>query len=158
MGRVGIGDRAPDFTLPDQNGRMVSLHDYAGLRNVVIYFYPKDFTPGCTAETRSVGSVYAVLEGLGAEVLGVSTGEVRTHREFAEACGAKFSLLADEGGKVRKLYDVHASLGLIPGRATFVVDKEGVVRHVFSSQTNASGHVAEAIRALKAISGQGAPG
>lgn len=157
MGKVGIGDKAPDFSLRDQNGNIVSLHDYAGSRSVVLYFYPKDFTPGCTAETRSFGTMYDELKDMGAEVLGVSTAEVGTHREFAEACGARFSLLADEGGKVRKLYDVRASFGLIPGRTTFVIDRNGVVRHVHTSQTNAAGHVAEAIKALKAISPQAGP-
>lgn len=148
-----MGDRAPDFTLEDQNGRQVSLHDFAGSRNVVLYFYPKDFTPGCTAETKSFSTVYEQIRGMGAEVLGISTATVGTHREFAEACGASFSLLADEGGRVRKMYDVQPSMWLIPGRTTFVVDKQGVVRHVFASQMNTSGHVAEAIKALRALSG-----
>jgi peroxiredoxin Q/BCP len=151
MGKVGVGDRAPDFTLQDQHGRTVSLHDFAGTKNVVLYFYPKDFTPGCTAETRSFSTAYEQLRGMGAEVLGISTATVGTHKEFAEACGASFSLLADEGGKVRKLYDVQPSVWLIPGRVTFIIDKQGTVRHVFNSQTNTSGHVAEAIKALKAM-------
>ncbi len=153
MARAGVGEKAPDFTLQDQSGKTVALHDFAGSKNVVVYFYPKDFTPGCTAETKGFSTVYDQLREMGAEVLGISSGTVGTHREFAEACGASFSLLADEGGKVRKLYDVQPSMWLIPGRTTFVVDKQGVIRHVFTSQTNASGHVAEAIKALKALSG-----
>ena len=153
MGKIGVGDKAPDFTLEDQHGRQISLHDFAGSKNVVVYFYPKDFTPGCTAETKSFSTVYEQMHGMGAEVLGISTAEVETHKEFADACGATFPLLADIGGQVRKLYDVQPSMWMIPGRVTFIIDKQGVVRHVFSSQTNTSGHVAEAIKALKAMPG-----
>ena len=151
MGKVGVGEKAPDFTLEDQHGKKVSLHDFEGSKNVVVYFYPKDFTPGCTAETKSFSTVYEQLRGMGAEVLGVSTATVGTHKEFAEACGASFPMLADEGGKVRKLYQVQPSMWLIPGRVTFVIDRTGVIRHVFSSQTNTAGHVAEAIKALKSL-------
>jgi peroxiredoxin Q/BCP len=151
LAKVGLGDRAPDFTLKDQNGRAVSLHDFARSKNVVIYFYPKDFTPGCTAETKTFGAVYDEITRMGAEVLGISTGTVESHKDFAEGCGAKFSLLADEDGKVMRLYEVQRSMWLIPGRVIFVIDKEGVVRSVFSSQVNAAGHVAEAIKALKSI-------
>jgi peroxiredoxin Q/BCP len=121
------------------------------LRNVVLYFYPKDFTPGCTAETKSFSTVYGQIRSMGAEVFGISTATMSTHKEFAESCGASFSLLADEGGKVRKLYEVQPSMWLIPGRTTFVIDKQGVIRHVFTSQTNTAGHVAEAIKALKTL-------
>jgi peroxiredoxin Q/BCP len=153
MGKLGVGDKAPDFSLQDQDGKTVSLHDFAGSKNVVVYFYPKDFTPGCTAETKSFGTVYGQLRGMGAEVLGISTATISTHKEFAESCGASFPLLADDGGRVRKLYDVQPSMWLIPGRTTFVIDKQGIIRHVFTSQTNAAGHVAEAIKALKLIPG-----
>jgi len=153
VGRLGIGDKAPDFTLQDQHGNSISLHDFAGSKNVVLYFYPKDFTAGCTAETKSFSNVHGQMRGMGAEILGISTATIATHREFADSCGASFSLLADDEGKVRKLYDVQPSMWLIPGRTTFVIDKEGVIRHVFNSQTNIGGHVAEAIKALKAMSG-----
>ena len=150
MGKIGIGDKAPDFTLRDQEGKEVSLHDYAGSKNVVLYFYPKDFTAGCTAETKSFSNVYGDFQKMGAEILGISTATVSTHKEFADSCGASFRILADDGN-VRKLYDVQPSMWMIPGRTTFVVDKEGVVRHVYSSQTNIGGHIAEAIKALKAL-------
>jgi peroxiredoxin Q/BCP len=150
-GRFGVGDKAPDFTLQDQDGRKVSLHDFAGSKNVVLYFYPKDFTPGCTAETKSFSSVYGQIRGMGAEVLGISTATIGTHKEFATSCGAGFPLLADEEGGVRKLYDVQPSMWMIPGRTTFVIDKQGIIRHVFSSQTNTAGHVAEALKALKTL-------
>ena len=151
MGRIGVGDVAPDFTLDDQNGTPVSLHDFAGSKNVVMYFYPKDFTPGCTAETKTFSAVYDQLQGMGVAVLGISTGTTEGHKRFADECGARFSILADEGGKVRKLYDVNPSMWLIPGRVTFVIDKGGIVRNVYASQTNASGHVAEAMKTLKTL-------
>ena len=112
---------------------------------------PRISPRGCTAETKSFSTVYGQIRDMGAEVFGISTATMSTHKEFAESCGASFSLLADEGGKVRKLYDVQPSMWLIPGRTTFVIDKQGVIRHVFTSQTNTAGHVAEAIKALKTL-------
>ncbi|MDG7008730.1 MAG: peroxiredoxin [Nitrososphaerota archaeon] len=153
-GSPRVGDRAPDFTLKGPDGRMISLHDYAGSKNVVIYFYPKDFTAGCTAETKAFGENYEGILDLGAEILGISSDSAESHGTFAQECGARFPLLADTGGKVREMYGAKSSLGLIPGRVTFVVDKKGVVRHVFSSQLRPKQHISEAIEALKTISDQ----
>ncbi|HKT22211.1 MAG TPA: peroxiredoxin [Nitrososphaerales archaeon] len=147
-----VGARAPDFTLEGPDGRTVSLHDYAGSKNVVIYFYPKDFTAGCTAETKAFGENYDAILDLGAEILGISSDSAESHGSFAQECGAKFPLLADVGGKVRELYGAKGSLGLVPGRITFVIDKQGVVRHVFSSQLRPRQHITEAVEALKSIS------
>lgn len=122
-----------------------------GSRNVVLYFYPKDFTRGCTAETRSFSENYDKILELGAEVIGISSDSAESHKEFANECGARFILLADEGGRVRRLYGVQASLGLIPGRVTYIIDRQGVVRHIFSSQMNVRGHVEEAIETLKKL-------
>lgn len=151
MEKVGVGDRAPDFTLESQEGRTVSLKEYEGTKNVVLYFYPKDFTMGCTAEAKTFSDNYDEVLGMGAEVLGVSSDSARTHGDFAAECKVKFPLLSDPGGRVRELYGVKSSLGLFPGRVTFVIDKKGVVRHMFSSQVRPKQHVAEAIQALKAI-------
>ncbi len=145
------GDRAPDFTLKTQEGKEVSLHDFLGEKNVVLYFYPKDFTTGCTTEARTFSLNYDSLLGLGAEVIGVSSDSSESHKSFAEGCNVKFPLASDTGGRVRELYGVHLSLGLFPGRVTFVIDKQGVVRHVFSSQLNPRKHVSEAVDALKAL-------
>jgi peroxiredoxin Q/BCP len=144
-----VGDRAPDFTLPAQDGRIISLHDYVGKKNLVIYFYPKDFTIGCTAETKTFGENYDELRSIGAEVIGISSDTADSHGRFAEECGAKFPLLADEGGRVRQEYRVKSTLGMLSGRVTFVVDKQGIVRHVFSSQLRPKEHVSEAVRALR---------
>lgn len=151
-GPLKIGDKAPDFTLESQDGRMVSLHDYAGSKNVVVYFYPKDFTIGCTAETKGFSDKYDDILGLGAEVIGISSDSTESHGSFAEECGAKFHLLADRGGKVREQYGAKGAFGLAPGRVTFVIDKGGIVRSVFSSQLRPRQHVPEAVEALKALS------
>lgn len=145
------GDRAPDFTLTAQDGNKVSLHEFLAKKNVVLYFYPKDFTAGCTAETKAFGESYESLTSLGAEVIGVSADSEQSHQSFASECGARFILLSDPGGHVAELYGVRRALGLIPGRVTFVIDKGGVVRRVFSSQLNPRRHVSEAVDALKVL-------
>lgn len=145
------GDTAPDFTLQDQEGRVVSLHDYLGRRNVVLYFYPKDFTMGCTAEAKTFGLNYDAVLREGGEVIGVSSDSTESHDRFAGECGVKFPLLSDRGGKVRQMYGVRSSFGILPGRVTFVIDKQGVVRRVFSSQVNPRRHVSEALEALRML-------
>jgi peroxiredoxin Q/BCP len=149
--KVREGDPAPDFTLPDQDGKSVSLHDFAGKKNVVLYFYPKDFTSGCTTETISFSQNYDDLTAMGAEVLGISSDSTESHSGFAQKCNVGFRLLSDAGAKVRDLYGTSSSLGFIPGRVTYVIDKQGMVRHVYSSQLNPKRHVKEALDALKRI-------
>ncbi len=148
---VKVGDKAPDFTLPSQMGDNVTLSEYFGKKNVVLYFYPKDDSPGCTREACSFRDSYEALSNLGAEVLGVSSQSVEAHKSFAGHYGLPFILLSDKDKKVRELYGVHSSMGLIPGRVTFIIDKKGIVRHVFSSQTQTERHVQEAMQALKQI-------
>lgn len=150
MGGPKVGDKAPDFSLPAQDGRIISLRDFAGLKNVVLYFYPKDFTMGCTTETKAFGVSYDGIISMGAEVIGISSDSAESHRGFAQECGAKFPLLTDDGGKVREAYGAK-SMGVMPGRVTFVIDKKGVVRHVFSSQLRPKQHITEAIEALRTI-------
>ncbi len=150
-GKVKVGDRAPDFTLSNQSGQMVSLHDFAGRRNVVLYFYPKDFTTGCTAEAKTFSENYDQFTEVGAEVIGVSSDSVESHEGFASKCNVSFLLLSDRKGEVRKTYGVSASFGLIPGRVTYIIDKDGVIRHIFSSQLNPKKHVREALDVLKSL-------
>ena len=125
------------------------LGDYRGKKAVVLYFYPKDDTPGCTAESCSFRDQYEAFKDAGAEVIGVSSDSAESHARFAEKHRLPFVLLADRGGAVRKQYGVPATLGLLPGRVTFVIDRDGVVRHVFNSQFQATKHVAEALTALQ---------
>ena len=151
MGSLKEGDKAPDFSLPSHGGKVVSLHDYSGSKNVVLYFYPKDFTPGCTAEAIEYGANYEAVRELDAEVIGVSSDNAESHEGFAEKCSVKYPLLSDEGGRVRSIYGVKSSFGFVPGRVTFVIDKDMIVRKVFSSQIHPKRHVVEALQALKEI-------
>jgi thioredoxin-dependent peroxiredoxin len=154
-GKVGVGDTAPDFTLPSQSGEEVSLGDFLGRKKaVVLFFYPKDDTPGCTKEACSFRDGHEQFEKLEAEVVGISSDSVRSHERFVEKHGLPFVLLSDEGGEVRKLYGVPNTLGLFPGRVTCVIDEEGVVRHIFSSQLGVSRHVEEALEALGSINSE----
>lgn len=147
--RVEVGAPAPDFTLPNQDGQPVKLSDYKGKSAVVLYFYPKDNTPGCTAEACSFRDSYDVFKEAGAEVIGVSSDSSDSHAGFATKNSLPFVLLSDRGGKVRKLYGVPSTFGLLPGRVTYVIDKDGVVRLVFNSQFGATKHVEEALNFLK---------
>ena len=149
---VKVGDKAPDFALPDQSGVMVSLKDFVGNKIVVLYFYPKDFTRGCTAEACAFRDSYDVFVQAGAQVLGVSSQSVDSHNRFAIANKLPFILLSDQDGKVRKLYGVRPTFGLLPGRVTYVIDKKGVVRHVFSSQAQPTKHIDEALKIVKELS------
>jgi peroxiredoxin Q/BCP len=152
---VRVGDVAPDFTLQDQSGQPVSLHDVVRRGAVVLYFYPKDQTPGCTAEACAFRDAYEVFRDAGAEVVGVSSDGVGSHERFSSRHQLPFTLLADPDGRVRKQYGVRPTLGILPGRVTFVIDAGGVVRHVFSSQTGVTRHVQEALDALNEITAQG---
>ena len=151
-GKVEVGSVAPDFTLPSQTGEMVSLGDFIGKKPVVLFFYPKDDTPGCTKEACTFRDEYEGFTKLDAEVIGVSSDSVESHRSFATRHDLPFTLLSDEGGKVRTLYGVPRTFGLFSGRVTYVIDEEGVVRHIFSSQVDVDRHAEEAIEALRSIS------
>lgn len=148
---VKVGDKAPDFTLSNQAGKQVSLSEFVGNKNIVLYFYPKDNTPGCTTEACSFRDSYAVFKDAGAEVIGVSSDSVESHGQFANQHRLPFVLLSDEGGKVRKLYGVPTTLGLLPGRVTYVIDKQGIVRHIFSSQFTPEKHIMEALNTLETL-------
>src|SRR3990172_8148053 len=147
--KVNVGDTAPDFTLTSQKGEDVKLSQFRGKKNVVLYFYPKDETPGCTREACTFRDSYELFTDLGAEVVGVSADTVESHKAFSEHHKLPFTLLSDSDNAVRKLYGATSTLGLIPGRVTFIIDKEGVVRHVFSSQLQPEKHIEEAREVLK---------
>lgn len=150
-GTVGLapGDEAPDFALPDARGEVVRLADFHGQKPVVLYFYPKDETPGCTKEACAFRDAYEDFVAAGAEVIGVSSDDGKSHERFAAKHRLPFRLLSDRGGEVRRRYGVPATLGLLPGRVTFVIDRDGRVRHVFNSQLQAERHVREALAALQ---------
>jgi len=145
---VGVGSKAPDFTLSSQSSEMVNLSDFLGKRPVVLYFYPKDDTPGCTMEACAFRDEHETFIKLDAEVIGVSSDSVQVHKRFAEKNHLTFTLLSDEGGKVRRLYGVPNTFGVLPGRVTYVIDTEGIIQHIFSSQVKTSKHVEEALKSL----------
>jgi len=132
-------------------GDDLTLSEFLGKKNIVLYFYPKDETLGCTREACTFRDSYEELTNLGAEVLGVSGQSVASHKSFATHYGLPFILLSDVGNKVRELYGVPSSMGLIPGRVTYIIDKKGVVRHIFNSQTQTERHVEEAKNTLKEL-------
>ncbi|USR89842.1 peroxiredoxin [Phormidium yuhuli AB48] len=150
MTSINVGDRAPNFTLKNQNGESVSLSDFKGEKAVVLYFYPKDDTPGCTAESCAFRDSYTTFSDAGAEVIGISGDSVSSHKQFAQKHNLPFTLLSDQGNQVRKLYGVPATLFILPGRVTYVIDKEGIVRHIFNSQLDFQGHINESLKVLQA--------
>ena len=147
--KVRVGDRAPDFTLPDQTGKPVQLRDLLGRGTVVLYFYPKDETPGCTLEAHAFRDSYDRFTAAGAEVVGISSDSVGSHRRFAARHALPFLLLSDRGGGVRELFGVDKTLGFL--RVTYVIDKAGVVRRTYSSQVLATRHSRVALAALAAL-------
>ena len=148
---VQVGDKAPDFTLPSQSGEAVRLYDRLGEGPVVLYFYPKDDTRGCTAEACAFRDSHEVFTDAGAQVIGVSSDSVDRHAAFAGRHHLPFTLLSDQKGQVRKSYGVPTTLGVIPGRVTYVIDREGTVRHVFNSLTGIDRHVSEALEVVTKI-------
>lgn len=146
------GDKCPSFKLPNQNGDEVNIDDLIGKNNLVIYFYPKDETAGCTQQACSFRDAYEDFKEIGAEVIGISSDSIDSHNAFAKNHNLPFILLADKQKKVRKLFGVPSNLlGIIPGRVTYIVDKKGVVQGVFNSQTKFNQHVKEAKEVLKGL-------
>jgi peroxiredoxin Q/BCP len=148
---VKAGDQAPPFRLPRAGGSSVGLEDFLGKRNLVVYFYPKDFTSGCTKEACSFRDSYEVFKKQGAEVIGISSDSEDSHESFAKTHRLPFILLSDRDGSVRKAYGVKSTLGIVPGRVTFIIDKNGIIRHMFSSQARPEAHIAEALRIVKLL-------
>jgi len=146
-----VGDTVPDFTVQTDTDETLHLHDLLGQR-VVLYFYPKDDTPGCTAEACSFRDQYEDFKDLGAEVVGISSDSEQSHQKFTQKHRLPFELLADTGGEVRKRYEVpRALLGLLPGRVTFVIDKQGIIQYIFNSLSGATDHVRNAKAVLAGL-------
>lgn len=146
-----VGQPAPDFTLPNHDGQNVSLSDYIGKFNIVLFFYPKDFSPGCTNQVCHFRDNYEDFTDLGALVIGVSSDSVESHKQFLEAYLLPFTLLSDEEGNVRKQYGATKAFGLLPGRYTFIIDKMGIIRYIFTSETNMKKHIDEALKILRQL-------
>jgi peroxiredoxin Q/BCP len=151
---LSVGDRAPLVALRDADGVERRSDQLAG-QALVLFFYPKDDTPGCTMEACAFRDSYADLQALGAEVWGVSGDDASSHQRFAGKHQLPYPLLVDTGNQLRRAYGVPAVLGLLPGRVTYVIDGQGVIRHVFNNLLDGPAHRREAIEALQAL---GAPG
>lgn len=153
-----LGSRAPDFELKSQSGALVRLSEITAESVVVLFFYPKDGTPGCTAESCAFRDAYSVFRDAGADVVGVSRDSVASHESFAAGQRLNFRILSDGDGAVHAKYGVKDTIPfLLPGRETFVIDRDRVIRHHFSSQIRATKHVAEALRVVSELAGREEP-
>jgi peroxiredoxin Q/BCP len=145
-----IRDVAPDFNLRDENGLPVSLKDYLGKKVVVLYFYPKDFTSGCTVEACSFRDDYRLYEDQDAVVIGVSLGSVESHSKFSEKYNLPFQILSDNGKETAKAYGVLGIGGLLAKRATFIINKDGKITHIFP-KVDVKRHSEEVLKALEEL-------
>lgn len=150
MKKIEVGDVVPIFTLKDQDGKLFNLANVLGKKNLVLFFYPKDDSPGCTKQACYFQDMFKVFEQNDAIVIGISSQTVESHKKFVDKNNLRYPLLSDEGNKIRNLFGVPTNLwGLIPGRVTYVVDKTGTVLYTFNSQRDVTKHVDESIRILK---------
>jgi peroxiredoxin Q/BCP len=147
---IKVGDLLPEFTAVNDEGKEVFSKDLVGTKSLVLYFYPKDETPGCTAEACSFRDQYKDFEDIGAEVIGVSRDSIASHQKFKAKHRLPFMLLSDNDGKLEKKFGVKRDfLGLIPGRVTYVFNAKGLLIYTFNSQLNATKHVKEALDKLR---------
>jgi len=147
MKPLQIGDKVPCFSLPDQNGNMFNIMNYVGKKKLVIFFYPKDGSHGCTRQACYFRDLNETFDEVDAIVVGISGQSVESHRKFAEQFYLNYPILSDEGNRVRKLFGVQSNaLGLIPGRVTYVADTEAKIVFIFNSQSQPERHVDEALK------------
>ncbi|WP_426064942.1 peroxiredoxin [Flavobacterium sp. DSP2-3-1] len=151
MKELKVGDTIPRFTAKDTDGNDFDSANAVGQKPLVIYFYPKDNTPGCTAQACSFRDQYEDFKDLGAEVIGISSDSVASHQKFSKQFKLPFILLSDSDKKIRKLFGVPAGMfGLLPGRVTYVTDKNGVIQMIFDSVL-ATKHISKALETIKKI-------
>jgi thioredoxin-dependent peroxiredoxin len=150
MKEIKAGDVIPNFALYDQDGSLFDIKNVLGKKKLVIYFYPKDDSPGCTREACHFRDEFEVFQKADAVIIGISGQSVESHKKFALKYGLSFTLLSDKGNNVRKLFGVPTNIfGLLPGRVTYVADRTGKVIYVFNSQMEAERHVDEALKILE---------
>ena len=150
MKKIEVGDAVPSFTLLDHDGQAFTVDNTLD-KPLVIYFYPKDDTPGCTREACRFRDDFERFTDLGTLVIGISADSVESHKKFREKYQLPYTLLADTDNEVRQLFGVPKSMLFLPGRVTYVVDRKGIVRYVFNSQFNATQHVEEALKVLNEL-------
>ncbi len=149
-GKLQEGDATPDFSLPDQDGRTVSSNDIKGKKALVLYFYPADFTKVCTMEAVAFRQMHEQFQAAGAEIIGVSSDDVRTHKEFAVEHELTFTLLSDEKEELRKAFGAYG-IGGTPARTTYVIDRDWKIRMVYNSPLRSKEHAEEAMKAIRAL-------
>ena len=144
-----VGDKIPNFTAKDSSGNDFLSSSVIGIKPVVFYFYPKDNTPGCTAQACSFRDQYEDFKDLGAEVIGISSDSVQSHEKFIKRYKLPFLLLSDNDKKLRNLFGVKTSLfGFLPGRVTYVADNTGIIQLIFDSLV-ATSHIPKALKIIK---------
>jgi thioredoxin-dependent peroxiredoxin len=148
---LGVGDMIPAFSLLDQNDSMFNISEYTGKKILVIYFYPKDESSGCTKEACSFRDNYKEFTNAGAMVIGINSGTVNSHRKFMQNHQLPFTLLSDPENKVLKMFGVKTKYFFITGRETFVVDKSGKIVFTFESFTNGAAHEQEALKFIRTM-------
>jgi peroxiredoxin Q/BCP len=149
MDKIKLGDKIPEFSLPDQNGQVFDISSILGVKKIVIFFYPRDESPGCTKQACHFRDQYQAFVETGAEIIGISGQSVSSHKQFAEKHNLPYKILSDPGNRIRKLFGVPPDfLGLLPGRVTYVADLNGIVVYIFNSQTQVLKHVDEALKIL----------
>lgn len=146
---IQIGDKIPDFQLNNQSGLKFRLYDIIGAKNVVLFFYPKDDSPGCSREACAFRDSHEVFQEYDAEVIGISSDTIASHKRFIAKYDLPYTLLSDDNGRIRKLFGIPKTMGIIEGRVTYVIDKKGIVCHLFNSQMNFKKHVKEALSILE---------
>ncbi len=147
--KLRVGDKIPSFSLKDQNGNIRTSVTFN--QPLVLFFYPKDDTPGCTIEACGFRDKYDLFKILGAEVWGISNGDSKSHLKFANKNKLPYPLLCDTKNILRKKFGVPKTLGFIEGRVTYIVDSKGIIIHIFEDLLNGPAHIKEAIRALKKL-------
>ena len=148
---LSIGDTAPDFEGVDQNGKRQALSDLVKESAVVLYFYPKDFTPVCTAQACLFRDSRDELAKEGVNVVGVSGDDAASHGEFAKKHNVGFPLLSDPDRKIQKAYEARQVLGLFPKRVTYLIDRNKKIRGVFHHELSAQKHLDDVRNALKTL-------
>ena len=146
-----VGDPAPALSMSTHTGERISLADYHAKHPVVVFFYPKDGTAVCTKEACSFRDAYEDFTEAGAVVIGISSDSEARHQSFAKKHGLPFLLVSDRDNAVRRAFGVPKTAGLLPGRVTYVIDRGGIVRHIFSSQFAADRHVDEALEVVRKL-------
>ena len=149
--KLKIGDQIPSFSLIDQKGNIRASNNLK--KSLVLFFYPKDDTPGCTIEACGFRDKYDLFKILGAEVWGISNGSAQSHLGFANKNKLQYPLLSDENNTLRKQFGVPKTLGFIEGRVTYIINSEGIIKHIFEDLLNGPAHIKEAIKALKKLQG-----